>query len=255
MRHPLTPARIGLLCALMLLPLAPGAFADQYNKRTDITITEPIEVPGAVLQPGTYTFKLLDEPADRHIVQITSKDGKTTYAVAFTAAARRLQPTPKPMLTFYETKNGGPNAVDKWFWPGEMDGQQFLYPHKQAQQIAQNTGDKVPEAPVQAPERGQSPPIVSQHETQDPTLPAAVNKQKQNRPAPQEPEQVAQATPPPQPSPADQPAQPSEQPNTQQPQQNQSLPRTASSMPLLALLGLLSLGAGAAVRTFARDRS
>ncbi|HEX5430662.1 MAG TPA: hypothetical protein VFW83_01750, partial [Bryobacteraceae bacterium] len=150
MTKPIRMAQIALPCALMLVTLTPGAFADQYDKMTNVTISQPIEVPGAVLQPGTYTFKLLDEPSDRHIVQISSLDGKHTYAIVFTAAARRINVTSTPTLTFYEAPSGQPQAVNKWFWPGEQDGQQFLYSHEEAQKIDQASGVKVPEAPPEA---------------------------------------------------------------------------------------------------------
>ena len=50
--------------------LAPTARADQWDKRTILTVNEPIQVPGQVLQPGKYVMKLLDSPSNRHIVQI-----------------------------------------------------------------------------------------------------------------------------------------------------------------------------------------
>ena len=52
------------------LALAPSAVADQWNKKTIITIGEAIQVPGKVLQPGKYVMKLLDSQSNRHIVQI-----------------------------------------------------------------------------------------------------------------------------------------------------------------------------------------
>src|SRR5436309_11914527 len=46
------------------------AMADTWNKKTVITINEPVQVPGAILQPGKYVMKLMDSQSDRHIVQI-----------------------------------------------------------------------------------------------------------------------------------------------------------------------------------------
>ena len=55
---------------LASLALAPSAMADQWNKKTIITVGEAIQVPGKVLQPGKYVMKLLDSPSSRHVVQI-----------------------------------------------------------------------------------------------------------------------------------------------------------------------------------------
>lgn len=144
--------RFALPCALLLFAASPGVFADDHDKATNITITEPIEVPGGVvLQPGTYMFKLMEITGNRHVVQIRSEDGKKTYAITMTAAASRVQRTDKTVLTFYEMPSGQPQAVRRWFWPGDVDGQEFLYPRKRASEISQVTNQKVPEAPEEQP--------------------------------------------------------------------------------------------------------
>ena len=64
-----------LALSLLGATLAPGARADEWNKKTVMTFSQPIEIPGQILPAGTYTFRLLDSPSDRHIVQIFSADG------------------------------------------------------------------------------------------------------------------------------------------------------------------------------------
>ncbi len=59
-------ASVGLLG----VALAPSARADEWNKKTILTVDQPIQVPNQVLPAGTYVIKLLDSPSDRHIVQI-----------------------------------------------------------------------------------------------------------------------------------------------------------------------------------------
>jgi putative ABC transport system permease protein len=72
--------------AMMSFPVA--SWADEYDKKTVITITEPLEVPGIVLQPGKYVFKLLDSSSNRHIVEVMNERMDHLYALTFTAAAR-----------------------------------------------------------------------------------------------------------------------------------------------------------------------
>src|ERR1700730_5830234 len=65
--------------AVMGSVLAPAARADDWNRKTVITFSGPVEIPGVhltgwrVLPAGTYVFKILDSQSDRHIVQIFSK--------------------------------------------------------------------------------------------------------------------------------------------------------------------------------------
>ena len=52
-----------------------GIRADEWDKTTIVTVNEPVQIPGTVLQPGTYTFRLMESPSDRHIVQVFNADG------------------------------------------------------------------------------------------------------------------------------------------------------------------------------------
>ena len=91
-----------LLCGAVLLSasLAPSLHADQWNKKTVITIKETVQLPHAMLEPGTYVFKLADSQSDRHIVQIFSADEKTVIATILAIPNYRLKPTGKSVFRF-----------------------------------------------------------------------------------------------------------------------------------------------------------
>ncbi|MEO7144377.1 MAG: hypothetical protein ABI165_12840, partial [Bryobacteraceae bacterium] len=112
--------------------LAPTAQADEWNKKTDITINEPLQLPTELLQPGTYQFKLLDSQADRHIVQVFDKDGKHLITTILAVPNYRLRPTGKTLFTYWEVPAGQPQALRAWFYPGDNFGQEFVYPKKSA---------------------------------------------------------------------------------------------------------------------------
>jgi len=59
-----------LITMLFGAVLAPGARADQWDRKTIVTFNDSVEIPRQVLPAGTYVFKLADSPGDRHIVQI-----------------------------------------------------------------------------------------------------------------------------------------------------------------------------------------
>ena len=117
--------------ALLGVILAPGAKADDWNRKTVITFSAPVEIPGVhlpgwgVLPAGTYVFKILDSQSDRHIVQIFSKDELTVYATILAIPNYRLEPTGKTVFTFWETPPGQPKALRAWFYPGDNFGQEF----------------------------------------------------------------------------------------------------------------------------------
>jgi hypothetical protein len=85
--------------ALMGAVFSPAAKADEWNRKTVMTFSGPVEIPGVhlkgwgVLPAGTYVFKILDSQSDRHIVQIFNKDETQSTPPSWpsrTIASRRL---------------------------------------------------------------------------------------------------------------------------------------------------------------------
>jgi len=141
----MTVVSIAAPAALLLIAAAPSVFSDDRDKKTDVTFDRPVQVPGAVLQPGTYMFILMNANPDRNIVEIKSEDGKILYATTFATRAHRIERTGKVVLTFYEMPAGTPDAIRQWYWPGDYDGQEFLYAHQKALEIGAVTHQTVPE--------------------------------------------------------------------------------------------------------------
>jgi LPXTG-motif cell wall-anchored protein len=125
--------------AALTVALAPGARADQWNKKTFLTFSGPVQVPGATLPAGTYTFKLADLTGNRHVVQVFDKDEKKIYTTLMAIPNQRLEPSDKPVVLFTETPAGSPQAIKVWYYPGETIGNEFVYPRKQAIEIAKAT--------------------------------------------------------------------------------------------------------------------
>jgi hypothetical protein len=145
-----TKAKVTLLVGLGILGgMLPRASADEWDQRTTFTFSGPVEVPGQVLQAGTYVFKLADSQSDRDIVQVYSKDEKHLYGTFLTLPDQRLQPAGKPIITFQETPAGQPEAVRAWFYPGEDYGHQFVYPKQKAAALAKANNTPVPSMPTE----------------------------------------------------------------------------------------------------------
>jgi hypothetical protein len=133
-----------LCCAAALaVCLAPGARADEWNKKTILTFSGPVQIPGATLPAGTYVFKLADLTGNRHVVQVFDKDEKKIYTTILAIPDQKLEPSDKPVVMFAERPAGTPQAVKAWFYPGETIGNEFVYPKNQAMTIARETHQPV----------------------------------------------------------------------------------------------------------------
>src|SRR4051812_34934569 len=133
-----------LCCAAALTAaLAPAARADEWNKKTILTFSGPIQIPGATLPAGSYVFKLADIPGNRHVVQVFDKDEKKIYTTLLAVPNQRLDPSDKPVVLFSERATGSPQAVKVWYYPGETIGNEFVYPKTQAMRIAKETHSSV----------------------------------------------------------------------------------------------------------------
>ena len=229
---------IGCL-ALVSTILAPSVKADDWNRKTVITFSAPVEIPGVhlagwgVLPAGTYVFKILDSQSDRHIVQIFSKDEKIVYATILAIPNYRLKATDKTVMTFRERPAGQPEALRAWFYPGRNWGEEFVYPKAKAIELAQTTNTPVLFTAVDIPVEVATPiqsadePVVMELR-RTPVL--AI------KPTGEEVQLAEVVTPPPAPTEvAELAAEP-------------ALPQTASALSLIALLGLLALGGASALR-------
>lgn len=187
----------------------PKAHADAWDKMTIVTVNEPIIAGNKVLDPGTYVWKLMESPADRHIVQIFDKDQRHLEATILAIPNYRLEPTAHTQFAFWETPPGVPKAVRAWFYPGDNFGQEFVYPKKLVAQLASA-------APVPVPENYREP-------------------EPQPAPAPE-----AQPAPAPEPQPSPEPQAQTETPAPPVHVQAhvEALPHTASFNPLIGMLGL-----------------
>jgi hypothetical protein len=217
---------VAMICCFVFvaLAIAPRAKADEHDKKTTMTFTEPFEVPGVdaqVLPAGTYIFKLLDSQTDRDIVQIFSADGLHIYTTILAIPNYRLKPTDKTVLTFGERGAGQPEAIKAWFYPGQTWGQEFVYPKKRAIELAKIVKEPVLSMPIETTETEpvetlRSVPVEAIEPTGEEVPVTAVVELP--------PAAVAAAPP------ATLVA--------------ETLPQTASSLPLFAAIGLLSLFAG-----------
>ena len=123
------------------------AHAAEADQSTKLTFSKPIEIPGQILPAGTYLFKLADT-GNRNVVQVFNGDGSRLYGTLETIATERRDPTDDVAVTLAEQPNGRPDALMKWFYPGDTTGHEFLYPRQEEQQLAQYRQQTIPVKPT-----------------------------------------------------------------------------------------------------------
>ena len=229
-----------LFCfSVLCLAICTKTKGDEWDKKTILTFSGPVQVQNTRLDAGTYVFKLADT-ADRHVVQIFNQDETQVIATIMAIPNYRLEPTGKTVIKFSETSDGTTSSgtlpeagvpIKEWFYPGDNFGQEF----------------KVVPQPV---ETATAEPTTPPPESEPAPEPAAASEEA----PPPEPPQAQESTP----APTEQQAPETEQPPAPAPAQTEapmSLPKTASSMPLVGLISVLSLAAAGGLRIIRRRDS
>jgi len=220
--------RVMLFFGLGLLGgIVQRAAADDFDQKTVFTFSGPVEIPGQVLSAGTYVFKLADSSSDRNIVQVFNKDETNLYGTFLAIPDYRIKPAGKTIITFEERPAGSPEAVKAWFYPGENYGRDFVYPKPKATALAKANNTPVPSMPaefaantIKPAATVKAPHIVAMSQ-------APLKAQKPTEEEVEIAEVFAVS--------AEAPLPP-------------TLPTTASPLPLIGLVGLLSIGAGVGLR-------
>ena len=230
---------LAIVFGVGLFLLSTSNKADEWNKETKFTFSGPVRVADTTLPAGTYTFELADTP-DRHVVQIFDQDGMHLITTILAMPDYTVTPADKTVVTFAETSDGSeasgtmPDSgipIKEWFYPGDNSGWEFRVAPQPQVAAAQ------PE-PVATP--------MASPEPQAESSPAAA-------PAPAEPATPeAQAEPAAPEAQAETPQATQTDPAAEQPAAPEQLPQTASQMPLMGLIGLVSLAAAASFRIISK---
>ncbi|MEI9976007.1 MAG: hypothetical protein WDO73_30480 [Ignavibacteriota bacterium] len=226
--------KLMLFAGVMAMAMSPAVKADEWNQKTTMTFSGPVAIPGQVLATGTYVFKLLNSPANRHVVQVFNQEENHIYGTFLAIPDYRMHPPSEPLVMFHESAAGEPQAIKAWFYPGRNYGHEFVYPKNKAVELARINHTPVPAMPtelvadavkpdvkVDAPEVAEivaAPLVVEKATGEEVSLESAF---------PNTPQTVSEEEP------------------------TDELPSTGSSLPLIGMFGLLSLAAAGGIRAVA----
>ena len=188
------------------------------------------------LPAGKYVFRHVGPNTGRTILQISNVEtGKMQTTIMTVLAARSVAPQ-RPEIRFLETAANTPPAIATWWYPGQTQGWEFIYPRQQAMTLAKaakepilTTKEDVPADKMASSDLVRLEPSGSESAYSDTPSPAPMSVAG-----------TAQRG-----EFADEPASSARQ--SASASGRTALPKTASSVPLLALLGFLACAAGVAL--------
>jgi hypothetical protein len=135
---------LAVLLSVLLLFSTPAHAQYEWAKKSVITLNDLCEIPGMVLEPGTYVLKTDDNLNNsRAVIQLLNKDESQIITTFIAVPDHRMRPDSDVVLTFFDGVTVGPKPIQTWFYPGEMNGYEFVYPTARAKEIAKHTDDHV----------------------------------------------------------------------------------------------------------------
>jgi hypothetical protein len=196
----------------------------QKPETSFLRLGQQTDVGGTVLEPGVYVITVLPDIQNRNILQVTNEDRSKVFATVLSiphGTGQKVQTNTE--YVFYPATEGSPQALRTWFAPRSASegGHDIVYPARRAMQLAAAVKEPV---------------VAYKDETKTEDLKTVelvvVTPAK---------EVIAYVAPTPAPTPAPKPVVIAEA---------RELPRTASHVPLFAMLGLLLLSAAVGIRAF-----
>jgi hypothetical protein len=140
-----------LMClALLGITVPMGAQTGSAQKKTAFVIQQVVEVPGTVLQPGSYVIRSMGpapagSPAGANRLEIVGADESHVYATITSIPEMRPPLTDKATFSFYQSADGSHRAIKAW-WPTPDPyprQEQFVYPTEQALHLIAATKESV----------------------------------------------------------------------------------------------------------------
>jgi hypothetical protein len=135
---------VGALALALVFLAPPTVQGDEWDLKTIFSVNVPFSVPGKTLEANTkYVLQLLDLSGNRHVVQIFSENKEDLLTTFMAASDYRLDPADDPTFEFIETDPGYPKPIKSYFYPGRLNGLEFIYSKDQAMDIIAHSRQSV----------------------------------------------------------------------------------------------------------------
>lgn len=204
----------GMSAALVLVAPAQQAKAQFPANAAELNVTEPLDVGGTILQPGTYRIEVVKLDENRNMLQVKSDDKMTVFATVLSIPHATVagEVMPETRFVYFPATVGLPRVLRTWYEQDRSSGHDIVYPKARAFELAATLKQPIFAMPSETKE--------AEFVTVPVTVvtPEKVEKPYEVARQVEPPTQIAEALP------------------------EKELPRTASHVPLYALLGALAIG-------------
>jgi hypothetical protein len=107
-----------------------------------VNLSHKLQIPGATLKPGEYTFAVEDRLEDRAIIRITS--GKqTSHELLLAVPSDKLNQTEHGKLIFFPTEQADKQILQGWMCPSCQSALELVYPKDEAVKITAESAKPV----------------------------------------------------------------------------------------------------------------
>jgi len=98
------------------------------TRRTLLTFSGPVALPGVTLAAGTYAFEAASPIASPNIVRVVNKKSSEVYFMSFTEPIARPENLPADRrVSLGEALPGNAPPIIAWYPSGEAVGHRFIY--------------------------------------------------------------------------------------------------------------------------------
>ena len=130
------------ICAVLMgISATASAQNDSPYKDTYFTFSQPVALPNLSLPAGRYLFRVVD--GSKSIVQVYAGDRSKLLGTVMSVQAARSDLPEKAEVRLIESSAGNPIAVGTWWYPGQRQGWEFVYPRAQASKLAQTSKEPI----------------------------------------------------------------------------------------------------------------
>ncbi len=128
-------------CVALALTLTP--FAASAGTIEKFKVSQPTEIPGLTLQPGSYSIQVVDHLSERYVVRVDGPKGKTHSTFLAVANSDIGKPATPGKVTWTNSPDGK-QYLRGWWFHREPAVLEFVFPKDDAVAIAKSNDAKVP---------------------------------------------------------------------------------------------------------------
>src|SRR5512140_3929984 len=128
----------GTSVAMLLAVAGRQSFGQMAAPASELTVTEPMDVGGKVLEAGTYRIEVVRLDESRNLLQVKSPDGMQLYTTVLSVPHDTVagEVVPENRFVYFPARPGIPMVLRTWYEKDRSSGHDIVYPRARALELA-----------------------------------------------------------------------------------------------------------------------